>query len=204
MNTSTSLAPARPMLVGLTGRKQSGKSTAAEALAGVGYVLDAFADDLKRIVYATRGIRVRVPAGVDPLVPEEYFSSYQDVLDRFGADRAKEAVPDVRSILQTFGTEGVRAVLGENVWIDQVMRRVSEREQAGVPTVVPDVRFPNEAQAILDAGGLLLRIVRPGQPTADAHDSERHIAHLPAHADIVNDSGLETLRARVLAAVLGR
>jgi hypothetical protein len=39
-------------------------------------------------------------------------------------------------------------------------RRIQARQKAGLNTVVPDVRFPNEARAIKNWGGLLIRVDR--------------------------------------------
>ena len=58
-----------------------------------------------------------------------------------------------------------------------------------------DVRFPNEAEAITSAGGILVRVVRPGHETADAHPSETAMDGYPVHVQVVNDGSLEQLWA---------
>lgn len=217
MAPDKSVAPARGTapdldLVGLTGWKQSGKNTAAQVLVDhLGFVPDAFADDLKGIVYDIRGISVRVPATVlssDPRRPmhkPEQFLPYQEVVDRLGLDNAKELVPDVRLILQTFGTEAMRSRFGERVWSDRVMARVAARRAEPWPprTAVTDVRFPDEADVLRSAGGLLIRVVRPGQVLPEgAHASEAAIASLEVDAEVVNDGSVALLHARVLEALV--
>lgn len=191
-------------LIGFTGLKQSGKNTAAQVLIEHrGYVADAFADDLKATVYDIRGVSVRVPAGVWNMSKDIYLP-YQTVVDTLGLDSAKELVPDVRLILQTFGTEAMRSRFGSSVWSDRVLARVAERRARTAPisTVVTDVRFPDEAQAVRDAGGLLIRVVRPGQTLPrGAHASEAHVGELDVDAEIINDGSIEQLHERVLQAL---
>ena len=48
--------------------------------------------------------------------------------------------------------------------------------------IIPDCRFPNEIEQIKAAGGILIRIVRPGAGLKDAfglHASEREMADIP-------------------------
>ena len=56
------------------------------------------------------------------------------------------------------GTPAVRNNVYMNTWIDFVLK---SDHQADV-IIIPDVRFPNEVEAIRDAGGWLGKIVRPG------------------------------------------
>lgn len=57
-----------------------------------------------------------------------------------------------------FGTPAVREKVYDRTWIDYVLKT-----DLGVDILIlPDVRFPNEAQAIIDSGGTLIKVVRPG------------------------------------------
>ena len=195
-------------LIGIAGLKQSGKSTAAAALAKRGYLEDSFAGDLKKIVYHTRGIRVLVPPQVAEHYPELHtenlVASYQDVVDTIGLDQAKELIPDIRLILQTFRTEGMRETFGPDVWVNRLISRVRDRQDKGINTVVSDLRFPNEVEAIKKAGGLTIRVVRPTQENStDPHPSETHVANLDVDLEIANDSTIEELGQKVLKAAIG-
>lgn len=56
------------------------------------------------------------------------------------------------------GTPAVRENVYQNTWIDFVLRT-----DHGLDTlVIPDVRFPNEVEAVRKAGGTLIKVVRPG------------------------------------------
>lgn len=193
-----------PDLVGITGLKQSGKNTAAIALINeLGFTADSFAHDLKEIVYAIQGINVCVPAG-EWKISEDIYLPYQTVVDTLGLDIAKERVPDVRLILQTFGTEGMREHFGPTVWTDRVLQRIAANRASvhSRPIVVTDVRFPDEAEAIRSAGGLLLRIVRPDAThVVDTHTSEKYISTMDVDIEITNDATVMDLQRAVITAV---
>lgn len=73
-----------------------------------------------------------------------------------------------REFMQFLGTEVMRNMF-EPIWVNATINKI-KAEGAGL-AVIADVRFPNEATAIEEAGGLLLRLKR--QPFGDdTHASE--------------------------------
>lgn len=62
-----------------------------------------------------------------------------------------------REFLQKLGT-AVRNEVHPDFWT----RALFIREKSNQNLIIPDVRFPNEAQIIKDHGGILIRIERPG------------------------------------------
>jgi hypothetical protein len=54
------------------------------------------------------------------------------------------------------------------VWVDAAFRDYDPE----VPTVVTDVRFPNEIEKIRALGGVIVRIDRAGHQAANGHVSE--------------------------------
>lgn len=56
------------------------------------------------------------------------------------------------------GTPGVREAVYDATWIDYVLKT----DHGLDVLVIPDVRFPNECEAIRAVGGTLIKIVRPG------------------------------------------
>lgn len=84
----------------------------------------------------------------------------------------------VRDLLQKLGTDGLRNGLHPNVWVNALMadyKRVEygDDEQGEYPNwVITDTRFINEAIAIKNAGGILIRIDRPGVKPINDHPSE--------------------------------
>lgn len=64
-----------------------------------------------------------------------------------------------REFLQKLGT-AVRNEVHPDFWVRALInKRIRNKEKL---TIIPDVRFLNEAQAIKDNGGFLIRIERPG------------------------------------------
>jgi hypothetical protein len=102
--------------------------------------------------------------------------------------------------MQTLGTEWGRQIICDDLWIGITMARV-RMFLPGQDMAIVDVRFANEARAILDAGGKLVRIVRPSLDqvvTADEHASENCDVLLPfCSATIVNDCPASEYARRV-------
>ncbi|MEV3858447.1 hypothetical protein AB0J38_29550 [Streptomyces sp. NPDC050095] len=175
-------------LIGFAGAARVGKDTAAQALLELGWQRRAFADKVRDTLYA-----------MDPVLDQdEYADGYSTVryeVDAYGWDHVKENYPEVRKYLQRLGTEGGREVLGENVWVDALFR---DAETWG-PTVITDVRFPNEVRAIWDRGGIVVWIVRPGQALSEAsrHVSESALKGWTLDDVILNDGTVGQLHDRV-------
>ncbi len=94
--------------------------------------------------------------------------------------------------MQSLGTNWGRDMLGPNIWVEAAIDRANQFEKV----VFSDVRFPNEVTAIKQAGGTIIRIVRPEQ-TVDLHPSEALIAGLPFDIQIDNNDTIDTFMANV-------
>lgn len=178
------------LIVGLSGYARSGKNEAAEALVQYGWRQAAFADKLREFLYA-----------LDPLVPGYYGAGnlrLRRLVDQTGWDYAKVTYPEVRALLQRAGTEAGRKVLGANVWVNALFE-----EHADAPALVlTDVRFPNEAQAVADRGGVLIQVERPGvRPARDSvgrvHESEVALDDWDFDHVLMNDGTVEELHAKL-------
>lgn len=182
-----------PPNIGLIGRKRTGKDTAAAGLIErYGFVKHAFADALRDL--ATR---------VDPVISGELGGGtewrYAEAVDHYGYERAKDTRPEIRRILQELG-KGVRDIIGPDVWVDALERRVCA--ETG-PVVVTDVRFPNEVARLKALGFVLVKLTRPSalDPT-DTHPSEVLTDSLPADHVYENEGSVEALHAFLDGAVL--
>lgn len=97
-----------------------------------------------------------------------------------------------RELLQRYGTEAHRNVFGTDFWVDIVLNLKGSK-------IITDVRFDNEAEGILAAGGQVICVKRPGGATINeaAHVSEDGISnHLVDHM-ISNNGDLDDLRMTV-------
>lgn len=174
------------MIIGVAGRAGAGKDTFADAI--VEYHCDisalkmSFAEPLKRAVMAVHGL------------------AWGDVFTEAGKKAALPNYPGmtVRSALQDLGM-WARDWYGPDHWVRLLLHNV---ERAGVTlVVVPDVRFPNEAEAIRAAGGMVVRIDRPGSilaGTEAAHPSEAGIPDELVDEVFLNDGSRSDLRAFAL------
>jgi hypothetical protein len=183
------MPPTSTQLIGLSGYAQVGKDTAAKALVAEGWERRAFADKLREVAY-----------GANPWVRHNgVFKKLRLLVDAIGWERAKNQSEDVRDFLQDLGTDGGRRALGYNVWVDAAMRCLP------VMTVFTDVRFPNEADAIRNRGGLVVRVTRPGvgpklRADGTPHESEVALDDYNFDHVICNDGG-ETNVGRITLAL---
>lgn len=95
-----------------------------------------------------------------------------------------------REFLQLFGTEGCRSV-HKNFWINALFSDFGKDDQ----WIVTDVRFPNEADAILDKGGMLIQVLRTVDTKVGAsHSSETAMESYPSYTHtVINNGTLEDL-----------
>jgi hypothetical protein len=178
------------LIIGLAGYARSGKNEAAEALIQHGWRQAAFADKLKDFLYA-----------LDPLIPGFYGAGnlrLSKLIDQAGWDYAKTTYPEVRALLQRAGTDAGRRVLGANVWVDALFR-----DHTDAPALVlTDVRFPNEAQAVADRGGVMIQIERPRVgPAKDrlgrVHESEVALDDWSFDHVLKNDGSVRDLHLKL-------
>ena len=193
------------MIIGITGKAQSGKDTACRivqlintvdydcaCLEGEGekYILDnvdnilpitcmwekhAFADKLKECASIILGVpRFMFESG-------EFKESFTSL-----PLSNKEGEPMTnREFLQYFGTEVGRSI-DKDLWIKALMYSYGRDKESH--WIVPDVRFPNEADAIRNAGGVLWKIEREGSGAGN-HISEKLIDDIMV--DIIIENNLD-------------
>lgn len=189
------LAGRDPVLIGIVGAAGAGKSSAAAWLElrhqFVGASFAATLKDMLEAHYTARGIDyiyLYEPALKGAVVPELGVTT-RELMQRLG-DTFRRIDPDwwVKALADALGMRSTLAA-----------RRVPVHDRI----VISDVRYPNEAGWVRAQGGALLRIVRPGVAPVRTHSSEQWAAHLEVHAEIVNDDTLDTLHARLDAALGG-
>jgi hypothetical protein len=96
-----------------------------------------------------------------------------------------------RAFLQDLGMAARK--FNPNTWINLLRGEVSPVIQQLVFT---DVRFQNEADFVRSIGGIIVRIVRPGQ-IAEKHESELKQCEVAADIEIVNDGSIEDLHNKI-------
>ena len=182
------------MIIGLAGGLQSGKDTTAKILIDkYGFKKLAFADALRDSLYTLNPV-------VDYTRIDDKFGftdfqeiRLQDLIARFGWEKAKVQYPEIRRLLQVLGTESGREVHGQNCWVDIVARQLDEDLEQNF--VISDLRFPSELEMIHEYGGKSIRITRKGFEPKGNHASEMWLEGV--QHSIPNDGTLEDLERHI-------
>ena len=173
-----------PILIGLIGKKGSGKNLAADGLREFEEV--AFADPLREVVN------------------EVFGATFEEMSDRTLEEQKLDRFPfeSPRHLLQQIGTNLFRQDWPE-VWVEHMRRRLTPLTG---DMVITDVRFNNEAILVKELGGFLIRIVCPAVEESlvakDLHPSETAMESIVVHKTIQNDGSEALLHARMNLAIL--
>lgn len=190
------------MILGICGLINSGKDTAADYLVNFyGFRRDSFAATLKDAVAAIFGWDRSLLEGRTKSARE-----WREQVDPWWSNRL--GMPDLtpRLILQLWGTEVCREGFHNDIWIASLENKLKKTTDN---IVISDCRFSNEIDAIRNAGGRVIRIVRGPEPewfsTArlypekmsslwpNIHASEYSWASTQFDAIIENNSSIEDL-----------
>jgi len=187
-----------PNIYGICGYKGSGKDTLAKMVVKFNgnFTVLHFADDLKKFASEIFGIEEKYfhdvslkEVSISPVVMDDFIHSMKSVTGLDILPRGKTANTP-REVLQYFGTEYVRSV-EDNYWVDRVVSKV---KRIGSKVLIPDVRFPNEVEAVRKCGGLVLRTIRLSQKvSSDAHASEAHASSIVPDIEIASVEGNLTI-----------
>jgi hypothetical protein len=139
-------------------------------------------------------------------IPKEKFEDQEFKKTMLGS----EWNMSVRDFLQKLGTDAIRDGLHTNAWVNALMADyiptqvqwsdgpIGGYEDGPLPNwIITDTRFPNEAQAIKDAGGLVIRVDRPGVKPINNHPSEVGLDNWDFDYKIANVSDLRALTGTV-------
>lgn len=160
------------MIIGLSGKKGSGKNTVSELIRR--YSLPAhweekqFAGKLKQMVSVLTGITM---GDLDRQEVKEATLKYMDL----------GTTP--RYLLQTLGTEWGRNLIDKDIWVKTLLSDYKRNSD----WIITDVRFENEAMAIKERGGLLIRINRGQSP--DEHSSETMLDNYDGFDYVIDNNG---------------
>lgn len=159
------------IVVGLAGPARSGKDTTADWFVRVwGFYKYSLASPIKVALRAGLGLT----------------ASHTD------GDLKEEPLPGIgkspRQLMQTLGTEWGRQMIHPDIWLTMAQRRNGYEPFM----VVPDVRFPNEAEWVRQ-NGILVHIRRPGATSVSEHASEDGIKPIEGEVVVLNNRTVEDL-----------
>jgi len=186
-------------IIGLTGPARSGKSIVASTLAELDFgevEIVGFADLLK--LSAARSLSVTFgPDDVGTMAVRKWANDFKKNKRIQIVDEGGEVTHEIsgRRFLQCYGTEAHRDTFGTDFWVEQI-----DFEPEGVDLLIfDDVRFPNEAEAILSRGGVIWRVIRD-TGASDSHRSEQPLPDSLVTGAVLNDGTIDELKNRVRAA----
>jgi len=146
------------MIVGFVGFIGSGKDTAADYLVNFhGFRRDSFANTLKDAVANVFGWDRTLLEGRTAEA-----RAWREEVDTWWAERLNMPNLTPRWILQYWGTEVCRQGFHDDIWIASVENKMRKTKDS---IVISDVRFPNEIQAIHNAGGIVIWVQRGELPS---------------------------------------
>lgn len=168
-------------LIAITGKARSGKDTIAKHLwAHHGYTRIALADPIKLAVQDMFGLTAEQTWDAD---------LKEIVIDYWGLSP--------REMFQQVGSNAMKPIFGDAVWFKRWLLSYGPLALTD-DIVVPDVRFDDEATALLDYGAKIIEVIRGEKlvgHTAE-HESEAGLTIRP-HFIIRNDGTVEELIAKV-------
>lgn len=187
--------PCKPILLGITGKIGSGKTTTARCLP-TDFVEYSFASPLKDIAKILG------------------FENHEV----YGSQEQKLAINDFwgisgRKFLQIFGSEVCRDYLpkaipdmnfnSKTLWIRLFEKFYARENDKNI--VVSDVRFEDEAKSIRELGGYIIRVERDmkkeisnsGHVAATKHKSELELEDIKSHFVLRNNGTIKDLYRKV-------
>lgn len=145
------------MIIGIAGFQGSGKDTIADYLCNIyGFKRDSFAATLKDAVAAVFGWDRELLEG-----RTKESRAWRETVDSWWANRLNMPNLTPRLVLQKWGTEVARQAWHDDTWIASLENKLVKAHN---DIVITDVRFPNEIQAVRNAGGIVIRVVRGAEP----------------------------------------
>lgn len=143
------------MIIALGHKSRVGKDTIGEYLE-VNYKFKriSFAYTLKEAVKTIYGWN-----------DEHVYGSLKEVIDPYWNISPRE-------VMQKFGTEACRNVMRDDIWVKSVVKKITSDSKSN--WVITDARFKNEASAIKDMGGFVVKVDRQNRSNVhnQMHPSE--------------------------------
>lgn len=199
-------------IIGFTGKKNSGKNTAADIASD--YLAQrklssyhvSFAQTLKSTCINLFGLDSRLVFGSDQdknqLTDITWDNLPNEIREKYGIKTTVQCDNGctinatgrmtIREVLQVVGTDIFRNMFDDNIWVKAAFNELPDCNCI----IFTDVRFPNEANAIKAHHGTIIRINRPTQ-SIDSHISETALDNYPFDHIIHNTGTLQEFETLV-------
>lgn len=199
------------IVIGIAGKKEAGKDTAAKVLIeDYGFRRAAFADSLKEMCAFAFGLSLydlhdpikketKFAAAykadeaaklilVD-LVKKAYFKAYKAQLTPEQETAIFSKFDGItfdtpRQLLQFVGTNVVREIVADDFWVRLFHRQISEWGKV----VITDMRFPNERKFVREVlNGKLVLICRDNENKKEVHSSETSLGAAEEYDKVIQN-----------------
>lgn len=184
------------MIIGITGRKGSGKDTIADHLISkYGFEKLSFAKPLKDMCKLVFNFtEEQVNGDLKEVIDPQWNQTPRVILQYVGTDLFRN---QMNKILDN---------IGDNFWVQNLKLRCLQKikENKDCKLVITDVRFPNEFELIKELNGQMIRVLRVFSlkeedftETSDSHISETSLDDAVCDYNIINDSSLDSLYRKI-------
>jgi len=182
------------MIIGITGKKRSGKDEVGIYLYNEHrFIRYALADPMK---WAVQDIFL--------MTKRQLWGDRKEIVDnRYGVTP--------RQLLQVVGTELFQYAIyrylpdlkisPRKLWINRFRlwyKKTTKKNGFEGDVCITDVRFPHEAETIKEMGGIIIKLERPSLDyEKDNHASEQEIDLIQQHWTVINDGTIEDLYPKI-------
>jgi len=152
-------------IIAFAGRKQSGKTTSAEMLIEYFNEILNISDEIKIYNFADC-LKQDICIKLLNMSHEQCYGNddNKNALTELEWDGKKLTARDA---MQFIGTDIFRK-LKQNIWADATIKKIQEEKPK--LAIIADCRFPNEVEAVKNAGGIVIKLML--NPFNSDHDSE--------------------------------
>jgi dephospho-CoA kinase len=163
------------MLIGITGKIGSGKTTLANELVKNGFIEYSFSSPLKKIaeIFGFNKEHIYGTQEQKELIHPYWNVSTRDFLQKVGTELFRE---NLKKVLPN-------RKISDSIWIELFKQQYSKKDKY----VVSDIRFLDEAKAIKDLGGIILKTFKNSDIVSN-HKSETEIDLI--EPDIIIDNNI--------------
>lgn len=174
------------MIIGIAGKKRSGKDTIADFLIKeYGFIKYGFADPIKEIAKIIFGFNEEQLYGDKKgEIDENWKIKPRDFFQKFGTDYGQFIFPE--HFPDTFKNVNKRSlwVLVFNKWYLK-----KKREDPYIKVIINDVRFNHEFECIQELGGYIMKVERDNNKIEDNHISENELNFNEEFNYIIKNNG---------------
>ena len=185
-------------MVGLVGKKRSGKDTVADIFSNYHqFVRYYFARPIKKALEIIFDWDERHSEGsLKEIVDPRWGISPREAMQHLGTEWAQIDLPEVYSEFNRVCGRELRVKIFLQ-WYER-QKIIASFPKTFIKVIITDVRFPHEVEAIRNLGGVIVKVERPEIDSVDSHESESYIDKIIPNFTFINNVSKEELKESVL------